>query len=152
MAKGFGIPRRRALLEALSETDPARYEALVELRRYNPQAYRKAIRRLERGGELPPPEPGEHVSPPLREVVTLGAPAPRLTRAEQVRSSVQEGAAASAMRADMSVLELTIGKLRDALATGDHDPWLDALLVAEREGQARKGAIRALENRRQEVG
>jgi hypothetical protein len=48
------------------------------------------------------------------------------------------------VEADLSVLDLSIGKLEEALATGDYDDQLDALLAAEEGGKTRKGAVAAL--------
>ena len=48
---------------------------------------------------------------------------------------------------DLSVLDLSIGKLEEALATGDYDDQLDALLAAEEAGKTRKGAVAALKAR-----
>lgn len=48
------------------------------------------------------------------------------------------------VEADLSVLDLSIGKLEEALATGDHDDQLDELFAAEEAGKTRKGAVSAL--------
>ncbi len=48
---------------------------------------------------------------------------------------------------DLSVLDLSIGKLEEALATGDYDSQLDVLLAAEEAGKTRKGAVAALKAR-----
>ena len=48
---------------------------------------------------------------------------------------------------DLSVLDLSIGKLGEALAAGDYDDQLDALLAAEEGGKTRKGAVAALKAR-----
>ena len=48
---------------------------------------------------------------------------------------------------DLSVLDLSIGKLEEALDTGDYDDQLDALLAAEEAGKTRKGAVAALKAR-----
>jgi trigger factor len=55
--------------------------------------------------------------------------------------------AADAGEADLSILSGSIGALKDALATGDHDAHLDALLAAEESGKARKGALTAIQAR-----
>ena len=49
---------------------------------------------------------------------------------------------------DLSVLAGSVGDLKKALASGDHDDHIDALVDAERAGKARKGALEALEARR----
>lgn len=56
--------------------------------------------------------------------------------------------AAAAGEVDLSILDLPIGKLKEALATGDHDTHLDALEAAEQAGKARKGALDAIAARR----
>ncbi len=65
-----------------------------------------------------------------------------------------EGARARAVEAsggsdgpDTRILEGSLGDLRAALDSGDHDAHLAALLEAERSGKARKGAIAAIEAR-----
>ena len=52
---------------------------------------------------------------------------------------------------DLSVLDLSIGKLEEALDTGDYDDQLDALLTAEEAGKTRKGAVAALKARMEQV-
>jgi hypothetical protein len=54
---------------------------------------------------------------------------------------------AEEVEVDLSVLDLSIGKLGEALATGDYDDQLDALLAAEEAGKTRKGAVAALKAR-----
>lgn len=45
---------------------------------------------------------------------------------------------------DLSILDLSVAKLRKALETGDFDDQLDALLSAEEAGKTRKGAVSAI--------
>ena len=47
----------------------------------------------------------------------------------------------------LDVLDLSVKKLRAALATGDYDLYLEALLEAEQAGKTRKTAVEALEDR-----
>lgn len=47
----------------------------------------------------------------------------------------------------LDVLDLSVKKLRTALATGDYDMYLEALLEAEQAGKTRKTAVQALEDR-----
>jgi hypothetical protein len=47
----------------------------------------------------------------------------------------------------LDVLDLSVKKLRAALATGDYDMYLEALLEAEESGKTRKTAVEALEDR-----
>lgn len=49
--------------------------------------------------------------------------------------------------ADTSILDLSIGDLKSALASGDHDATIPALLEAEQAGRNRKGALAALRAR-----
>ena len=51
---------------------------------------------------------------------------------------------------DLDVLDLSISKLSEALATGDYDIQLDVLLAVERAGKTRKGAVAALKARMQD--
>lgn len=53
---------------------------------------------------------------------------------------------------DLALLEGSIGDLKRALASGEHDEHLDALLEAEQSGKDRRGAVAALEARRTESG
>ena len=48
---------------------------------------------------------------------------------------------------DLSVLDLTLAEMAGALATGDHDTYLDALLAAEELGKTRKGAVTLIKAR-----
>tara|TARA_R100000664_G_scaffold443_2_gene1409 strand:+ start:3908 stop:4423 length:516 start_codon:yes stop_codon:yes gene_type:complete len=52
---------------------------------------------------------------------------------------------------DLNVLDLSISKLGEALATGDYDSQLDVLLAVERAGKTRKGAVAALKARMRNV-
>ena len=47
----------------------------------------------------------------------------------------------------LEVLDLSVKKLRAALATGDYDMYLEALLEAEKDGKTRKTAVELLEDR-----
>jgi len=58
-----------------------------------------------------------------------------------------EAEATEAGGADLSVLGGAIKDLKAALATGDHDAHLDALLAAEEAGRNRKGAVAAIKSR-----
>lgn len=48
----------------------------------------------------------------------------------------------------LSILDLKVGELRSTLEDGGYDGVLDDLLVAEREGRKRKGAIEAIVTRK----
>jgi trigger factor len=89
-------------------------------------------------------------------VVEETAPAAEAAPAEEA-APVEEDApaaeaapaeeAAPAAEADLSVLKGAVGVIKSALATGDHDGALDALLAAEESGKARKGALAAIKAR-----
>tara|TARA_R110001583_G_scaffold13263_9_gene57482 strand:+ start:1330 stop:1749 length:420 start_codon:yes stop_codon:yes gene_type:complete len=49
--------------------------------------------------------------------------------------------------APLEVLDLSVTKLRQALATGDYDLYLEALLDAEQAGKTRKTAVEAIQER-----
>ena len=63
---------------------------------------------------------------------------------ESYEASIQEAVPEDV---DLSVLDLSIGKLGEALSAGDYDDQLDALLAAEEGGKTRKGAVAALKAR-----
>ena len=52
---GYDRTKRAAMVEQLAEADPEAHAHLLHLRRYNPQGYRKQIKRLLRRGEIHPP-------------------------------------------------------------------------------------------------
>jgi len=49
-----------------------------------------------------------------------------------------------------AVLDGTIGKVEDALETGEYDDVLDELVALEEDGEGRKGVFSAIEERREE--
>ena len=51
------------------------------------------------------------------------------------------------VNAPLEVLDLSVKKLRAALATGNYDMYLEALLEAEKDGKTRKTAVDAIEDR-----
>jgi uncharacterized protein related to proFAR isomerase len=61
--------------------------------------------------------------------------------------AIEEEEEEEEVEVDLSVLDLSIGKLGEALATGDYDDQLDELLDAEEAGKTRKGAVAALKAR-----
>ena len=70
---GYDRTKRAAMAEQLAQTDPEAYQELLALRRYNPQGYRKQLRRLLRQGVVSVPAQAESAPPK--------APTPRKTRA-----------------------------------------------------------------------
>ncbi|MBN2800771.1 MAG: hypothetical protein JXX28_16640 [Deltaproteobacteria bacterium] len=134
--RGAGIPKRRAVLEAIGREDPARYEELMALRHYNPQGYRKEIRRVMARLEEP-------VAP--LPFTPLPPPGGAAWQAREVSGALREVALAPPV--DLSPLDGALTALREALDTGALDRDLVALLHAEREGRGRKGAIQAIERR-----
>jgi len=63
-------------------------------------------------------------------------------------AAMLRGEAVGGSEPDLSILDGSIGDLKKALASGDHDEHLDALVTAETDGKGRKGALDALEARR----
>ena len=55
--------------------------------------------------------------------------------------------AAEAPAETLAILDGSVSAVESALATGDHDAWLDQLLEAEKAGKNRKTAISAIEAR-----
>ena len=53
--------------------------------------------------------------------------------------------------ANERVADLTISELKTELETGDYDAILDEIEAAEREGQNRSGALKAITARREEI-
>ncbi|TNE89208.1 MAG: hypothetical protein EP330_12275 [Deltaproteobacteria bacterium] len=70
------------------------------------------------------------------------------TTARSTAESVAEAIEALEDPADTSVLDGSVGKIREALATGEFDGMLDELARAERAGKARKGVLAVIEARR----
>lgn len=62
-------------------------------------------------------------------------------KAEEALEAIADG------EPDLSVLDLTLAEMAGALATGDHDTYLDALLAAEELGKTRKGAVTLIKAR-----
>lgn len=73
------------------------------------------------------------------------APAEQPAQAETPAAKADESGASG--DADLSVLSGSVAAVKEALASGDHDGMLDALLAAEEGGKARKGAIAAIKSR-----
>ena len=67
---GYDRTIRAAMTEQLKQSDPEAYEELLHLRRYNPQGYRKQLKRLIRRGV---------VAPPGKKPVAKKAPAKKAT-------------------------------------------------------------------------
>ncbi len=77
-----------------------------------------------------------------------------LEHAEVVRTAPSEEPASEGAPAEvpLELLEGSVSDLKAALGEGAHDAHLQALLDAEQEGKARKGALRAIEARMQAIG
>ncbi len=71
------------------------------------------------------------------------APAPEAAPANKKANAPKKAAPSD----DLGVLDGAIGAIKTALASGDHDGSLSALLTAETEGKARKGALAAIQGR-----
>lgn len=104
--RGRRVNRKRfgGLVEVIAQVDPAAEAELMELRRHNPQAYRKALRKLIRAGVSAPFLEG-HASLPINE--TRG-PRPAPEPAE---------VAAAAARAEARVEQTS--RAREALSAGE---------------------------------
>lgn len=74
-------------------------------------------------------------------------PSPRPIVAEVAAPEPEPEPEPQAPPADLSILDLSVSKLRKALATGEHDASLAELLEAENAGKTRKGAVAALNER-----
>lgn len=71
---------------------------------------------------------------------------------EAKKAAPKKEAKKAAGGADLSILKGAIGKLKDALASGDHDAHLAELRAAEEGGKARKGALAAIDARIEAAG
>ena len=67
----------------------------------------------------------------------------------RISCEVEEAASTAdeATSVPVSVLDLSVPKLRMALATGDYDMYLEALLEAEQAGKTRTTAVEAIQER-----
>lgn len=108
--RGTGRARRDEVLDAIEKADPPRHAALVELRRHNPQAFRRELAHVAdayglkapiRGAWVAPDEPrtpGRETDPDLRV-----GPAPiegEVARAvRQIRASTEAKEPAKPARA-----------------------------------------------------
>lgn len=105
---------------------------------------------LERAVLVDPPEPTEAPEEAAAEPepAAEATPEPAARAApEPAAEAAPEPAAEPSAGADLSVLGGAIGKLKKALATGEHDAHIDELIAAEEAGKARKGALEALRSR-----
>jgi len=82
-------------------------------------------------------------------------PRPQTRQSEDRRRPAARGQAQASQtgapagpQADLSILDGTIGDFKKALATGQHDAFLDALEAAEKAGKGRKGVLKAIAGRR----
>jgi hypothetical protein len=83
---------------------------------------------------------------PAAAAPALEESAPAIDAAEPTQEAAPKVEAATG-EADLSVLKGSVSAVKEALASGDHDGSLDALLAAEEAGKARKGAIAAINGR-----
>ena len=73
---GYDRTKRAAMVEQLAETDPEEHAHLLHLRQYNPQGYRKHIKRLLRRGVLEQPgQPPATKKAPAKKAAAKKAPA-----------------------------------------------------------------------------
>jgi len=101
---------------------------------------------LERSNLVDPPavEP-EAEAAPEAEAKPEKKPAKKAKKAAKKDEAKAEPAPSGG--ADLSILKGAVGKVKEALATGDHDAHLAELLAAEEAGKGRKGAIAAIKGR-----
>ena len=66
---------------------------------------------------------------------------------EQEADEAPEALSLDALPEALEVLDQSVTKLRKALATGDYDLYLEALLEAEQAGKTRKTAVDAIQDR-----
>ena len=83
----------------------------------------------------------------LEQSKLVDAPAEVEAPATESAPAADAAPAASGGEADLSILKGTVGAFKEALSTGDHDAYLDALLEAEEAGKARKGVLQAIRSR-----
>jgi hypothetical protein len=116
--------RRADEAEALAALDPGRAAELEELRRYNPQAYRKELRRLVRDGVIPSGR-GWDISQSALEVLQLDDDAVRAA----VERSLDSGDFTWRTLAGLAEAEAN-GAAREALVDWLVDRW-EALVGAD---------------------
>ena len=104
---------------------------------------------LERATLVDAPAPA-----PAVEEAKDEAPAPekKAKKAAEPKAEKKAEAPAESGDVDLSVLKGSVAKVKEALASGDHDGALQALLAAEQDGKSRKGALAAIEKRIAEIG
>ncbi len=85
---------------------------------------------------------------PQEQAAAAAAAAPAVEAAPEAPAAEAEAPAPATEGADLSILDGAIKDLKAALETGAHDAHLDALIAAETEGRARKGALTALNARK----
>jgi len=101
----------------------------------------------------PAGEPRSELARVAQDIVESNVARRSTRKGAEKGAETEEAAEAPAVVAepgavDTSVLDLAIGKLREALATGQYDDQLDALEAAEKAGKNRKGALDAIAARR----
>lgn len=94
-----------------------------------------------------PPAPPASEEPGNKEAKAI-IEAKAETKAKAKKKTKKAEAPAASGDVDTAILKLSIGKLKDALATGEHDANIDGLIAAEEAGKARKGALDALNARK----
>ncbi len=105
---------------------------------------------LERAVLVDPPavEEAAEEAAPAKKAAPKKKAAAKKAAPKKKAAAKKEAAPAASSDVDLSVLNQAIGKLKTALASGDHDANIDALIDAETAGKARKGALDALKARK----
>ena len=83
-----------------------------------------------------------------RQAAAAPAGQAKAPASKKTASAARKGSSARPAGADRSILKGSVSDVKKALATGEHDAFLDELEAAETAGKGRKGVLKALEGRR----
>jgi len=141
---GVSVEAVRGRLQAMGQVDQLRDQMLEE---------KTLDWLLERATFVEPSEADDDAGDPQLKELAKEIVADEVARkadaapAADDDSGDDDASSDDAGEADLSILSGSIGSLKEALASGDHDAHLDALLAAEEQGKGRKGAIAAIKAR-----
>jgi trigger factor len=107
---------------------------------------------LERANLVDPPAAQEAEAAPAADEEPAPKKAAPKKAAPKAEAAPEPAAEEPAADVDLSFLKGAVGKVKEALETGDHDAHLQAILEAEENGKARKGALAAIKKRIETVG
>jgi hypothetical protein len=119
---------------------------------HTPEEAVPAVRSADCRTWIASPKTGTAVRAMLRKGWKPAAPEAAGPRSKSAAVKTPAKSAPKAKKAekpapDLSILDLSVSQLEEALASGAHDAQLSALLSAEEAGKTRKGAVKALEAR-----